>query len=344
MSVYRRSKNGVFYMDYVYKGMRVYKTTGKYTKRDAKLIEAADKQRLRDEATLPPVEKSSRLLLSEAVEQTHEAKWKANKDAVGTYRRAQGLIGLIGDIPIRSITEDTVEALMSMLEVKGVQTATVNRYLATLKTILKYKKQPYDHIRLKKERKGRIRVLSQDEEQMVVTLLRDSHHSDSRRYFGEVADLVEVLTDTGCRLSELLNLRYEEVDFDTGLISIWINKGERPRSIPMTSRVRGILETRQAEVVKPFAISINKVEYAWGWVRRQMNLQHDKEFVLHALRHTCASRLVNRGVDLYVVKEWLGHSTIQITERYAHLNPNKLLHAVEVLEEPRCQTLSRDRA
>ena len=53
---------------------------------------------------------------------------------------------------------------------------------------------------------------------------------------------------------------------------------------------------------------------------------------LNRLRHTCASRLVNKGVDLYVVKEWLGRSTIQVTEKYAHLAPGKLAHAAKVLE------------
>lgn len=54
---------------------------------------------------------------------------------------------------------------------------------------------------------------------------------------------------------------------------------------------------------------------------------------MHALRHTCASRLVNKGIDLYVVKEWLGHSSIQVTEKYAHLAPHKLSHAATVLDE-----------
>ena len=57
------------------------------------------------------------------------------------------------------------------------------------------------------------------------------------------------------------------------------------------------------------------------------------EFILHALRQTCASRLVNAGIDLYVIKEWLGHSSIQVTERYAHLAPQKLAHAALKLEE-----------
>jgi len=63
-----------------------------------------------------------------------------------------------------------------------------------------------------------------------------------------------------------------------------------------------------------------------------MGLVRDDEFVLHALRHTCATRLVNKGVDLYVVKEWLGYSSIQVTERYAHLAPSKLVHAASILE------------
>ncbi len=49
--------------------------------------------------------------------------------------------------------------------------------------------------------------------------------------------------------------------------------------------------------------------------------------------YICASRLVNAGVDLYVVKEWLGHGTIQVTEKYAHLAPHKLAHAAIKLEE-----------
>ena len=54
---------------------------------------------------------------------------------------------------------------------------------------------------------------------------------------------------------------------------------------------------------------------------------------MHALRHTCASRLVNKGIDLYVVKEWLGHSSTQVKEKYAHLAPHKLSHAATVLDE-----------
>lgn len=67
-------------------------------------------------------------------------------------------------------------------------------------------------------------------------------------------------------------------------------------------------------------------------IRAEMGFERNSEFVIYALRHTCASRLVNAGVDLQVVCRWLGHSSIQITERYAHLDPKKLVYAEEVLK------------
>jgi integrase len=273
-------------------------------------------------------------LLSQAVEETYSAKWKHGKDSQRSYRRACNMVQLIGDIQIGKIDEQTVSELIRKLESRESTTATINRYLASLKTILKHMKQATDFITLRKERKGRIRVLSKEEELRVIDLLRNTDHGPRRGYFPEVADLVEVLIYTGMRLSEALDMRYEDVDFTTGLISIWINKGDRPRSVPMTSRARRVLETRkEGNPVKPFSIKNHQVETAWKWIRKEMGLQRDKEFVPHALRHTCASRMVNKGIDLYVVKDILGHASILTTQIYAHLDPNKLSHAVSVLED-----------
>lgn len=333
MAVYKRGEKGVWYMNFTVNGVRVFKSTGKFTKREAKQVEALERQKLLNEASMTPQEKAAKMLLSKAVEQVYEEKWKHNKDALGSYRRGLQLVENIGDIPIGQITEEVVSKLVKKMLAKKLEVSTCNRHLAILKTILRYKRQPWDHIKLRKERKGRMRVLSLDEEKKVIDLLKNTQHSKRRYYYPEVGELVEVLLDTGMRLSEALNLRYEDIDYDHNLLTIWINKGDRPRSIPMTKRVSRIFKAKQeGNPIKPFSIDKDRAELGWQWVRAEMGLNGDKEFVIHSLRHTCASRLVNKGVDLYVVKEWLGHSSIQVTEKYAHLSPQKLAHAVTVLD------------
>jgi integrase len=69
-------------------------------------------------------------------------------------------------------------------------------------------------------------------------------------------------------------------------------------------------------------------------IRKQMGLEADKEFVIHcATRHTFSSTLLNKDISLATIRDLLGQSSIRITERvYAHLDPRKLIHAINVLE------------
>jgi integrase len=329
----KRGKKGVFYMNFMLSGKRIFRSTGKFTKREAVLVEAIEKQKLLANAAKTPQEIAAETLLQEAVDQVYESHWKYNKDAKGAYSRASNLVNLIGNIPVGQINEIAVARLVKKLDKLGAAPGTVNRYLAVLKMVLKIKKQDTSYIKLRKERKGRIRVISREEEQQILVLLRNTEHDKRRYYYPDVADLVVVLVDTGLRLGEALALKYEDIDFKSNLISIWINKGDRPRSIPMTIRVREVLEARQTlNAVKPFSVVQHQVHNAWRYVRKAMGLEHEKEFIPHALRHTCASRLVNKGIDLYVVKEWLGHASINTTQIYAHLAPHKLVEAVAVLE------------
>lgn len=333
MAVYRRNNGKVFYMNFTVKGQRVFRSTGQTTKREARLAEAAEKQKLLNNIQVTPQEDRANTLLADAVDIVYDAKWQYGKDSIRSYRKGTRLVELMGNVPLKEIDDQAVAKLVHGLEQSGATTATVNRYLAALKTILRHLRQATDPVCLRKERKGRIRTLSKDEEGQVVNLLRHTPHSERRAYFVDVADLVEVLIDSGMRLGEALALKYEDVNFASNLLSIWINKGDRPRSIPMTSRVRTILKSRQINNhLSPFSLKPHQGETAWRWVRETMGIDSDKEFVLHSLRHTCATRLVNLGVDLYVVKEILGHSSIRVTEKYAHLAPQKLVEALSVLE------------
>lgn len=333
MSVYPRGKKGVYYMDFTLYGKRVLKSTGKYTAWAARLEEAKERERIEQEMKNPSLIQVRRVLtLDEAIEKCYKERWVDNEDGLGSYSKAKKIAEIIGgDKPLDQITYEDLIAIRDYLEAKGDKPATVNRYLATLRVIMKMALQEWKMIteipvfKLRKESLGRIREISKEEEKTILKYFDDYGPK-------EMKDLVICLVDTGARLSELLKLEYQDVDFDLRLIRIWKNKTDIPRSIPMTNRVYEILKERQKHGNKPFSLNVDQVENLWAKVRKGMDLEDDPDFVPHILRHTCACRLVRAGVDLYTVKNWLGHSSIKTTERYAHLFPQDLLNVVDRLE------------
>lgn len=331
MTIYRRGKSKTFHMNFTVNGQRICKSTGKQTRREARAVEAAERHKLLKDAKQSPEEKRANMLLLDAIDHTFEKRWKHTKDSQRSYKRAVNLAAITGNIPLSAITDTVILHLTKTLESKGRKPATINRYLTNLKTILKDHKQTVDGIKLRKASNGRIRVLSKEEEVKIVNLFRETEHDERRYYFADMGDLVEVLVDTGMRLGEALALTYQEVNYESNLISIWINKGNRPRSVPMTRRTRVILETRQASnPVKPFSMKPHQVSTAWNWARKKTGML---DAVPHSLRHTCASRMVNKGVDPVTVMTWMGHADISTTMIYMHLDPAKLVSAVSALED-----------
>lgn len=78
------------------------------------------------------------------------------------------------------------------------------------------------------------------------------------------------------------------------------------------------------------------------WRQIRAHVPQLEDTVLYTARHTCCSWMVQRGVDLYRVMEWMGHSTPTMTKRYAHLAPNHLLENVKALEAgPRLAVVNR---
>jgi integrase len=332
MSIHKRGKQGIYYFNFTINGKKYFRSTGTTSKREAKQVEHSERQRLMKEGKLSPQEKAARTPLKDAIEITYLSKWKNNKDATGTHRKALRLLEIIGNVPVGQITEETVDTLIKTLEATGIVGATINRYQAVIKCILKQLKQPADIFTQLKESQGRKRVMTPEEGVVVLALLRGT----GKPVYMETADLVECLGQTGCRLSEILDSTYKEnINFDTNLISLFITKSGKARSIPMSSKARTILLERQASnSIKPFTITKYQADKCWAWVRKQMGLEDDKEFVIHcATRHTFSSTLLNNDISLATIRDLLGHSSIKITEKvYAHLDPKKLVHAIKVLE------------
>lgn len=210
--------------------------------------------------------------------------------------------------------------------------ATINRKLAALSAMFTdamerdgCSRRP--RIIRQPEPTHRIRYLSVDEEMMMLSLLQQWEQN-------AVRDAVITLIDTGMRVGELIALQVRDVDLKENIISIWQNKGDLPRSVPMTDRVRQIIEARceRSRGLVFFDMHRETLRYYWDRVRSALDLDDDEQFVPHALRHTCATRLVQAGVSLFVVQKLLGHSTITVTQKYAHLAQSNLRDAIDVLQ------------
>lgn len=236
--------------------------------------------------------------------------------------------------PIHQVDANAIDGFIDFQISQNQSNGSINRKLACLSKALTYafERKIIAHkpkIERKKEGVTRIRWLSVEEEKALLGLFRSWEKE-------EHAEVVEVLIDTGLRPKELYSLVSRDVDLKSGTITIWKNKTDHPRTIYMTKRVKDIVSRRMSAVTAPsqklFPYNNAWLRHTWDRAKLQLGLMHDKNFIPYICRHTCASRLVQRGVAINVVKEWLGHKSIQMTMRYAILAPHNLKAAATVLE------------
>jgi integrase len=155
---------------------------------------------------------------------------------------------------------------------------------------------------------------------------------------------------SGCRINEILNLKWSCIDFSERIISIRNNetfttKNKKERIIPISNYLFENLKNRL-----PKLNCINNDNYVFvdskskkfradtvsKWFKKTVReaskkLALDSSIHFHTLRHSFASCLVQRNVSIYEISKLLGHSDIKVTEIYAHLKPENLRNAVELL-------------
>jgi len=227
-----------------------------------------------------------------------------------------------------AFSQDMLDELVGKLRSRGNSNATINRKMAALSKLLRkaYKMgsiHSLPEFRRQKERAGRIRFLDQDEEERLFAAIR-KRSEDAWR-------LSIFLVDTGARLGEAIGLTWNDVQ--AGRASFWITKSARSRTVPLTKRAMAAVKVPKNGYDGPFAMLRQAPFRAiWNEAKAEVGLNDDEQLVPHALRHTCASRLVQGGIDLRRVQMWLGHQTLTMTMRYAHLATNDLDPCVDVLE------------
>lgn len=329
-------KSGVYYMDFVCDGKRIQKScqTTDYDK--ALKAQELEKRKIKEGVTSP----SPLMTLKDAAEIGFKERWIETVTGEQTRMRLLEVAKILKNPSITEIDSTSIHKVCLALKKRGLSPATINRYLAHIKTMLTMAELdwglPIKKFRIKKfiEPEGRQRVISYDEENLILELLR-SDKGRGKRFSFHMADLVEVLIGTGMRLGEALTITYQDNIFlDEKLIKLTasMTKTKHSRRIPFKGRVYDILNERKREFPKqPFPYLKTTVVNKWAKLRKALGLAHDDEFVLHALRHTYASRLVDEGVSIYDVKKLLGHTQITTTERYAKLDLSALRRAVDHL-------------
>lgn len=222
-----------------------------------------------------------------------------------------------------------LDTLVKQFRAKDNSNATINRKLSALYKLLRKAERMGQISRLPtylrlKERNGRVRFLSPEEEAALF--------AEIGRVEPDFERLCIFLVDSGARVGEALGLKWTDVQGSNA--TFWITKSGRSRTVPLTRRARRAVAgpSRQAHAGPFSMIGYQNFRYHWNRARKAVGLAGDPQVVPHILRHTCASRLVQAGIDLRRVQSFLGHQTIQMTLRYAHLATDDLAQCAAALD------------
>ncbi|OED95195.1 tyrosine-type recombinase/integrase [Vibrio breoganii] len=228
---------------------------------------------------------------------------------------------LFNTTPVGKISRARVRQELHKLH-EGHSNATVNRYKAALQSLYRYLLNQYDiehnpvkGIPMLKEDNARDRFLTDDEIQRLLSACRES--SWDRLYL-----LVLLGITTGARRGELIERRWDDMNFTSRTLSTSKTKNDDKRVLPITPQVLEelIAFREKTGFVFPHRSKLDtylsNFDYHW---RKALKKAQIENFCFHDLRHTCASILAMNGASLIEISQVLGHKSITMTQRYAHL-------------------------
>ncbi len=255
-----------------------------------------------------------------------------NRGLANEKRYARRWSLLLGKRLITEITTDDLRRIQAKFKIKGKWAdATINRHFAFLRHVLmlgvkdgKLDRNPVSSVKFFPEAQ-RTRFYNEEELARLEKLMDPFDWK-----------VVAFAIETGLRRQEQFQLRWDQVDMETEVLTIPLPKGGKTRHIPLSDAATAILRSLESFLRSPWVFPSPKnalrhwnphsfVNHVFKPALRQAGIEGG---CWHTLRHTAASRRIMAGVDLVAVKEILGHRDIQTTLRYAHLAPGHLRDAV----------------
>lgn len=238
------------------------------------------------------------------------------------------------------IKNQDVEAYKSFALKKGISGKTVNNQLVVLSKLLRSAQEwglseSVPRIVRLKVTSQRLDYLSEEECRMIL-----NYSTEPNWRF-----MILLAMRTGMRLGELLGLDWSDINFDLNLLTVRRSivegivgtpKNHRERHIPLTPGLREALWNARKSIGWVFRREDGKPLIHWHAttaLRRVCRKVGLRRIGWHTFRHTFASHLAMKGIPLPVIQSLLGHSSITMTMRYAHLSPTALHSAIARLEE-----------
>jgi integrase len=247
----------------------------------------------------------------------------------------------IGKLKLSEITPVLLEALKAKLLRAGRRAQTVRHILGLVKRVfncvIKYGyysgDNPVGKITMPTEDNARQRYLTKDEAQRLLEALRQTSE--------QLWQISLLSLSTGMRASEILHLKGEHINLATRTIRIIDSKNGKNRSVYVPDSAFQMLcecQIKPGRLVFPnrFGRQHKAIGNAFSKTVKRLKLNESlsdprDHVVFHSLRHTFASWLVQQDQPLFVISELLGHSSVSMTQRYAHLSPARQIAATSVL-------------
>lgn len=331
-------RDGAYWVSITFGGRRIRRSTETSSLELAKAVEAKLRTELVEGKYFDKYEGARRTFREMLERFTKEHAPKVSRNMQKSYTTsAKHLLSFFGESRLSAITPKAVNDYKVSRKALDKKPSTINKELAMLSKTFNLavkewewlKENPCLKIPKERENNQRERWLTEDEEKR---LLENSSEW--------LKDIILFDLHSGLRQDELLSLAWDRVDLFRKVIIIQESKNGKPRTIPLNRIALDILMEKakvmnlKSGLVFP-SHTMTKIERTN--LRKSFILALEKagiqNFRFHDLRHTFATRLAQRGIDIYKISKLLGHCDIHMTQRYAHHCPESLRDGIEVLED-----------
>ena len=323
----KRQGGIVWMVDFRIQGKRYRKSTKTSDRKEAELILKKIEVEIANGTFGFEILDRKRILLSEFIQKylDYAKATKADNTVAVDERVLRQFRKFLGDLPLCRIQPGELETY-KIHRLASIKPSSVNVELKHLKSAFEsavrwgyLKENPFRPIKLLKVKgSNHPKYFSQEEVGRLLDAIPE----------GRFKDLVLFYLYTGARRNEALNMTWDDVDMKGGRITFRQTKSGKNRLVPFNGVLTDVFRRMEKTGEKPFPFLPDFVTKTFKKVVKESGV---KDLSVHSLRHTFASHMVMAGVDIKTVSELLGHSSVRVTEMYAHLMPSHLKASVERL-------------